>query len=127
MKEKNRIILFLTQFFIMAALLNLLLVFVTDQLHIQMDLEKIEGISAGVSLLLCLMNFRPGKHREYKDIEHGSARWGKKKEIEPYINPVFQANIILSCDVFLSMDMWKTHRDCHVFVVGGSGSGKSRF
>lgn len=126
-KKKKSVFLFLAQFFLIFALLNVLFVVVSYQLKIQIDLKIIEGASAGVSLLLCAMNFRPKKQREYKDIEHGSARWGKKKEIAPYIDPVFQNNIILSSKEFLSMNMRKTRRDCHVFVVGGSGSGKSRF
>ncbi|OCN03434.1 hypothetical protein A7X67_11150 [Clostridium sp. W14A] len=126
-KKKNPVLLFLAQFILIFALLNILLAFVSYKLKIQTDLKVVEGVSAGVSLVLCVMNFRPKKRSEYKDIEHGSARWGKRKEIAPYIDPVFRNNIILSCREFLSMNMWKTRRDCHVFVVGGSGSGKSKF
>ena len=125
--KKKPIVRLLAQFILMFALLNVLLAYVSYQLKIHMNLKTMIGISAGISVTLCAMNFRPKKRGEYKDIEHGSARWGKKKDIAPYIDPVFQNNIILSSKEFLSMDMWKTRRDCHVFVVGGSGSGKSKF
>lgn len=124
---KKKILRFFAQFVLTAALLYFLIAFVVRRLQIPADIKNVAEVSSGCSLLLCAMNFRPKKHQEYKDIEHGSARWGKKKEISPYIDPVFKNNIILSSKEFLSMNMYKTQRDCHVFVVGGSGSGKSRF
>lgn len=125
---KKNIIKFLAQFIVTFVLLSALFIFVQYKFKIQfMNFPSLSAISAAISLLLCAMNFRPDKRREYKNIENGSARWGKKKDIAPYIDPVFKNNIILSSKEFLSMDMYKTHRDCHVFVVGGSGSGKSRF
>ena len=92
-----------------------------------MNWETAAEISAAVSALLILMRFHGSKKREYKDIEQGSARWGKKKDMALYTDKNFQSNIILSSEEFLSMNMRKTHRDCHVLVIGGSGSGKSRF
>ena len=92
-----------------------------------MNWETAAEISAAVSALLILMRFHGSKKREYKDIEQGSARWGKKKDMALFTDKNFQSNIILSSEGFLSMDMRKTHRACHVLVVGGSGAGKSRF
>lgn len=123
----KRIARVLMQFFLFFTLLDFLILFTTYQLRFSVDWKIIAAISAGISITLCAMNFRPNKSRGYKDIEHGSARWGKEKEIAPYVDPVFQKNIILSSKEFLSMNMEKTQRDCHIFVVGGSGSGKSRF
>ena len=82
-------------------------------------------ISLVLSLLMTLTQFK--KKRQYENIEHGSSEWGTKKDIKPYIDKEFQRNMILSQTEYLSMDMRKTHRDCHVFVIGGSGSGKSRY
>ncbi len=69
------------------------------------------------------------KFREGK--EYGSARWGTKKDIEPYIDDKFQNNVILTQTEYLTMNSRpknpKYARNKNVMVVGGSGSGKTRF
>ncbi len=64
-------------------------------------------------------------------IEYGSARWGTKKDIEPYIDEKFENNVILTNSEFLTMNSRpqnpKFARNKNVLVVGGSGSGKTRF
>ncbi len=66
-----------------------------------------------------------------KGVEYGSARWGNTKDIEPYINPTFSENIILTQTERLTMISRpkdpKTSRNKNVLIVGGSGSGKTRF
>jgi type IV secretion system protein VirD4 len=63
--------------------------------------------------------------------EYGSARWGTKKDIEPYIDDKFQNNVILTQTEYLTMNSRpknpKYARNKNVMVVGGSGSGKTRF
>ena len=63
--------------------------------------------------------------------EFGSARWGTKRDIQPYINPTFSQNVILTRTERLTMESRpkdpKNARNKNVLVVGGSGSGKSRF
>ena len=63
--------------------------------------------------------------------EYGSARWGTKKDIEPYIDDKFQNNVILTQTEYLTMNSRpknpKYARNKNVLVVGGSGSGKTRF
>ena len=63
--------------------------------------------------------------------EYGSARWGTKKDIEPYIDDQFQNNVILTQTEYLTMNSRpknpKYARNKNVMVVGGSGSGKTRF
>lgn len=63
--------------------------------------------------------------------EYGSARWGTKKDIEPYIDSNFQNNVILTQTEYLTMNSRpknpKYARNKNVMVVGGSGSGKTRF
>jgi Type IV secretory pathway, VirD4 components len=83
--------------------------------------------SAIISALMVAMRFSGKKKRDYEDIEHGSTKWGTKKESKGLIDKDFFKNIILSATVFLSMNMFKTRKNCHVFVVGGSGAGKSKF
>ena len=67
----------------------------------------------------------------YKRQEYGSARWGTREDIAPYIDPVFQNNVILTKTESLTMNSRpkdpKTARNKNVLVIGGSGSGKTRF
>ena len=66
-----------------------------------------------------------------KNMEYGSARWGTHDDIAPYIDPVFENNIILTQTESLTMNNRpkdpKTARNKNVLVIGGSGSGKTRF
>ena len=63
--------------------------------------------------------------------EYGSARWGNKKDIEPYMDEKFQNNILLTQTERLTMNGRpanpKYARNKNVLVIGGSGSGKTRF
>lgn len=66
-----------------------------------------------------------------KNIEYGSARWGTHEDIAPYIDPKFQNNVILTQTERLTMTSRpkdpKTARNKNILVIGGSGSGKTRF
>ena len=66
-----------------------------------------------------------------KNVEYGSARWGTAKDIQPYIDPVFENNVILTQTERLTMNNRpkdpRTARNKNVLIVGGSGSGKTRF
>ena len=66
-----------------------------------------------------------------KNTEYGSARWGTPEDIEPYMDPDFRNNIILTQTERLTMNSRpkdpKTARNKNVLVIGGSGSGKTRF
>lgn len=63
--------------------------------------------------------------------EYGSARWGTAADIQPYIDPVFQNNVILTQTERLTMSSRpkdpKTARNKNVLIIGGSGSGKTRY
>ena len=89
------------------------------------------GLSAGVLLKLAV--YVKGKNRKKfrQGEEYGSARWGTAQDIQPYIDPVFENNIILTQTERLMMSNRpkdpKTARNKNVLVVGGSGSGKTRF
>ena len=65
------------------------------------------------------------------NVEYGSARWGTAKDIEPYVDSAFANNIILTQTERLTMNSRpkdpRTARNKNVLVVGGSGSGKTRF
>ena len=66
-----------------------------------------------------------------KNEEYGSARWGTQEDIAPYIDPVFSKNVLLTQTERLTMNNRpkdpRTARNKNVLVVGGSGSGKTRF
>ena len=89
------------------------------------------GIAA--ALLIRLAVYVKGKNaRKFrKNIEYGSARWGTREDIAPYVDPVFQNNVILTKTESLTMNSRpkdpKTARNKNVLVIGGSGSGKTRF
>ena len=89
------------------------------------------GMLLGV--LLRLGVYLKGKNaKKYRHgREHGSARWGNRKDIDPYQDPVFQNNVILTQTERLTMNNRpkdpKTARNKNVLIIGGSGSGKTRF
>lgn len=66
-----------------------------------------------------------------RNVEYGSARWGTAKDIQPYIDPLFENNVILTQTERLTMNNRpkdpRTARNKNVLIVGGSGSGKTRF
>ena len=85
------------------------------------------------AVLIRLTVYVKGKNaKKYrKGIEYGSARWGTPKDIEPFMAPKFADNIILTKTERLMMSNRppdpKNARNKNVLVVGGSGSGKTRF
>ena len=83
----------------------------------------------GLRLAVYLKSKNAKKYRH--GIEYGSARWGTHEDIAPYIDPVFQNNVILTKTESLTMNSRpkdpKTARNKNVLVIGGSGSGKTRF
>ena len=90
-------------------------------------------IGAAVGGFLRLAVYLKGKNaKKYrKNMEYGSARWGTSEDIEPYIDPAFENNIILTQTERLTMNNRpkdpKTARNKNVLIIGGSGSGKTRF
>ena len=84
---------------------------------------------AGMRLAVYLKGKNAKKYRH--GMEYGSARWGTPKDIEPFMAPKFEDNIILTKTERLMMSNRppdpKNARNKNVLVVGGSGSGKTRF
>ena len=89
------------------------------------------GVAGAAALRL--MVYCKGKNaKKYrKGVEYGSARWGGPKDIAPYIDPNFDNNILLTQTERITMNNRpkdpKTARNKNVLVIGGSGSGKTRF
>lgn len=86
-------------------------------------------IAAALRLAVYVKGKNAKKFR--KNMEYGSARWGAHEDIAPYIDPVFENNIILTQTESLTMNNRpkdpRTARNKNVLVIGGSGSGKTRF
>ena len=94
-------------------------------------LDLLIGISCGAGLRLAVY-LRSKNAKKYRNgMEYGSARWGTPKDIEPFMAPKFSDNIILTKTERLMMSNRppdpKNARNKNVLVVGGSGSGKTRF
>ena len=89
------------------------------------------GLIAGALLKLAV--YVKGKNRKKlrQGEEYGSARWGKPEDIKPYMDPEFSNNVILTQTEFLTMNSRpkqpKYARNKNILVIGGSGSGKTRF
>ena len=86
-------------------------------------------IAAALRLAVYVKGKNAKKFR--KNMEYGSARWGTAADIAPYVDPAFENNIILTQTESLTMNSRpkdpKTARNKNVLVIGGSGSGKTRF
>ena len=94
-------------------------------------LDLLIGLSCGAGLRLAVY-LRSKNAKKYRHgMEYGSARWGNAKDIEPFMAPKFSDNIILTKTERLMMSNrptdHKNARNKNVLVVGGSGSGKTRF
>ena len=94
-------------------------------------MDLMVGIICGVALRLAVYlkgkNAKKYRHNE----EYGSARWGTAKDIEPFMAPKFEDNIILTKTERLMMSNRPKNpanaRNKNVLIIGGSGSGKTRF
>ena len=86
-------------------------------------------IAGGIKLAVYVKGRNAKKYR--KNIEYGSARWGRLEDIKPFIDPTFRNNVILTETERLTMNNRpkdpRLARNKNVMVVGGSGSGKTRF
>ena len=93
--------------------------------------DLLVGIACGVGLRFAV--YMKGKNaKKYRHgAEYGTARWGNAQDIAPYVAPKFEDNIILTQTESLTMNSRpkdpKTARNKNVLIVGGSGSGKTRF
>ena len=95
----------------------------------------LQDLTVGVLVagaLKLVVYYRSKNAKKFRQgVEYGSARWGNRKDIEPFMNPVFENNVILTETERLTMNSRpkapKYARNKNVIVIGGSGSGKTRF
>ena len=93
--------------------------------------DMLAGIT-GAFFLYLMVQYRIRHGKKFRHgMEYGSARWGTAKDIQPYMDKVFENNIILTATEGLMMSGRPKHpkyaRNKNVVVIGGSGTGKSRF
>ncbi len=85
--------------------------------------------AVGFRLLIYMKSKNAKKFR--RDEEYGSARWGTKKDIKPFVDPKFENNVILTKTEFLTMNTRPKNpanaRNLNACIIGSSGSGKTRF
>lgn len=89
------------------------------------------GAGCGIALRF-VVYFKAKNAKKFRHgMEYGSARWGTAKDIEPYVDPVFENNLLLTETERLMMSgrpkQPKYARNKNILVIGGSGSGKTRF
>ena len=87
---------------------------------------------AGAVIVRLIIYFKGKNAKKYrKGMEYGSARWGSAEDIKPYIDPVFENNVLLTQTERMMMSSRpkqpKYARNKNILVIGGSGSGKTRF
>lgn len=115
-------------FHIMGAINNLF------NTSILISLNKWDLIISAVTVALIYyyisLKGKKKKIRTRKGEEYGSAKWGTKEDIRPYIDPVDDQNVLLTETESITMENqpkdWKTARNKNILVIGGSGSGKTR-
>ena len=93
--------------------------------------ELLVGITGAVAVKLLVYMKGKNAKKFRQGVEYGSARWGTAKDIAPFIDPVFENNILLTMTERLTMNGRpknpKYARNKNILVIGGSGSGKTRF
>ena len=93
--------------------------------------DLLVGLCCGAALRLAVYIKGKNAKKYRKNMEYGSARWGTAEDIKPFMDPVFENNIILTQTERLTMNSRpkdpRTARNKNVLIIGGSGSGKTRF
>ena len=94
-------------------------------------IDLLIGIAGAVIIRLAVYMKGKNAKKYRKGMEYGSARWGGAEDIKPYIDPVFENNVLLTQTERLMMSSRpkqpKYARNKNILVIGGSGSGKTRF
>ena len=94
-------------------------------------LDLLVGLCCGAGLRLAVYLKSKNAKKYRHGMEYGSARWGTAEDIKPFMDPVFENNIILTQTERLTMNSRpkdpRTARNKNVLIIGGSGSGKTRF
>ena len=94
-------------------------------------IDLLIGVAGAVVIRLIVYSKQKNAKKYRKGMEYGTARWGTAADIKPFIDPVFDNNVLLSQTERLMMSNRpkdpKNARNKNILVIGGSGSGKTRF
>jgi len=90
-------------------------------------IDLIVMIGGFVIPILIYLNSISGRRSFMPGVEHGSAEWGKQSNIKPFLDKKPENNMLFTQTEGMSLDIRKTFRNNNVLVIGGSGSGKTRF
>ena len=94
-------------------------------------MDLLVGLCCGAALRLAVYLKGKNAKKFRKGAEYGTARWGTREDIRPFADPVFENNVILTQTEYLTMNSRpknpKYARNKNVLIIGGSGSGKTRF
>ena len=93
--------------------------------------DLLVGVGCGIGFRMVVYYKAKNAKKFRQGVEYGSARWGTAKDIEPYVDPVFENNVLLTATERLMISgrpkQPKYARNKNILVIGGSGSGKTRF
>ena len=93
--------------------------------------DLLVGVGCGIGFRMVVYYKAKNAKKFRQGVEYGSARWGTAKDIESYVDPVFENNVLLTATERLMMSgrpkQPKYARNKNILVIGGSGSGKTRF
>lgn len=96
-----------------------------------MPRDLLVGVGCGIGFRMVVYYKAKNAKKFRQGVEYGSARWGTSKDIEPYVDPVFENNVLLMAMDRLMMSgrpkQPKYTRNKNILVIGGFGSGKTRF
>ena len=88
----------------------------------------IAGTIGVIALWLVVLYNSAGSKNYMQGVEHGSASWGSPTDIDRYMDKkVFEKNMLFTQSERMTLDTWQTQRNNNVLIIGGSGSGKTRF
>ena len=94
-------------------------------------MDLLIGVAGAVIIRLVIYSKQKNAKKYRKGMEYGTARWGTPADIKPFIDPVFENNVLLTQTEQLMMSNRpkepKNARNKNILVIGGSGSGKTRF
>ena len=94
-------------------------------------MDLLIGVAGAVIIRLVIYSKQKNAKKYRKGMEYGTARWGTPADIKPFIDPVFENNVLLTQTERLMMSNRpkepKNSRNKNILVIGGSGSGKTRF
>ena len=92
--------------------------------------DLLVGVGCGIGFRMVVYYKAKNAKKFRQGVEYGSARWGTAKDIEPYVDPVFENNVLSATERLMMSGRPKQPkyaRNKNILVIGGSGSGKTRF